>query len=125
MKTTLLQMGYAQLDLRGALLDDARMDAVLFVEDDAEFLAAAASDVELLHQAGGPYHHEVTLGDGQLTIAASSDAGQVAVKFALFPQLNAANRVEHEVVLSRDQYVWWWRSLARQLEVLAGIGRAR
>jgi len=123
--TALLREGYELLGLGGALLDDAQMNVSLYVEEDAEFLMVAADDLELLHQAGGPYQHAATLGDGLLTIAASCDGVQVTMQLALFPELNSANQVEHKVVLSRDEYVWWWRSLARQLEKLAGLGESR
>jgi hypothetical protein len=115
----LLGQSYEMLTLRGALLDDFCPGITVYVEDDAEFLVTAALDLEQLRRSREPYRHAATLGDGRLTIASSSDRGSVAATFHYSPALDVASMVIHRVLLIEEQYVWWWRSISRQLRDLA------
>lgn len=112
---SLLARGYESLTLRGDLLDYFCDGVPLYVEDDAEFLLVAAADLERLHSAHGAYRHEATLGDGLLAIASLSDGATVTVTFRYFPGLDVANLVTHVALLAEDEYLWWWRSISRQL----------
>jgi hypothetical protein len=113
---SLLARGYEALALRGDLLDDFCDGVPLYVEDDAQFLLVAAVDLERLHSAeGDAYRHEATLGDGLLAIASRSDGATVTVTFRYFPGLDVANLVTHVALLAEDEYLWWWRSISRQL----------
>jgi hypothetical protein len=111
----LLARGYESLILRGDLLDDFCGGVLLYVEDDAQFLLVAAVDLERLHHVGAAYRHEATLGDGLLAIASLSEGATVAVTFRYYPELDVANLVTHEALLTENEYVWWWRSISRQL----------
>jgi hypothetical protein len=108
----ILEKGHEIIILDGSLIDQFSNGIFLFVEEDVHFLIQDYFYYEKLLKTQEPFEYDVTLNDGSFSFTAKSENARVNLEFKYYPGLNSANLITHKVTITKEEYTWWWRSIA-------------
>jgi len=117
----LLNMGYENMLLSGAFIEQFSDGVLLFVDNDVELLFDCYLYLENLLLIEEPYKHFACLNDGLLNISSKSDRERTEIKFEYWPGLNATNLITYTTDVAADKYVWWWRNVAYEILNLTSV----
>jgi hypothetical protein len=115
LKNDLLSIGYEEILVDGALLDKFAGGFRLFVDDDVVHFMYFYLTLEEQFLSSSEFNHSAYLSDGEFSTVANFKGENVELIVKYCPALDSTNLIVYTEVLSVDQYVWWWRGIARRI----------
>ena len=114
----LIGSGHEMIILRGYLLDKFDNGIWIYSDDDIESLIISYIYLEKIVGAND-YEHGEFLNDGLLSFTAKCTNGIVNIELRYCPEINIVNLVIKQISLTSDEYLWWWRSIANAIYIIA------
>lgn len=105
--------------LSGSFLDQFDSGIEIFVDDDIQSLIVSYLHLEKIVLMNSSYQHGEFLNDGFLSFTAHCDGKNVDIELRYCPRSDIANLVERSLSLSPTEYLWWWRTIAHQIYMIA------
>ena len=65
------------------------------------------------------YKNGEYLHDGELSFSAACDGEMVNIEFRYYPQDETLGLITTNILITSDEYLWWWRSIARGIYNIA------
>ena len=114
----LIGSGHEMIILRGCLLDKFDNEIWIYSDDDIESLIISYIYLETIVGANN-YEHGEFLNDGLLSFTAKCTNRIVNMELRYCPEINIVNLVVKQISLTSDEYLWWWRSIANAIYIIA------
>jgi hypothetical protein len=111
------------LVLRGHFLDEFDNGIWIYSDDDIESLIISYLYLEKIVIAN-KYEYGEFINDGLFSFTAKCDGEIVNIELRYCPEINIVNLIVKQVFLTPDEYLWWWRSIAHAIYIIANSTEA-
>ena len=106
--------------LSGSLLDEFDGGIVIYLYDnDFQDLIESYLYLEKEILTNSSYQNGEYLNDGKLSFTANCDEENATIEFRYQPDDESLKRIYKNVSITPDEYLWWWRSIARGIYNIA------